>query len=320
MNAHRLKLARRPAPSGRVAHSACVLPARDCLARRIEPEWFAVRGFAVPVRYARPGSPPTAGNHRIRDEATTGTKSKSHRQTKRLTGTFFRTHALLLMKLRVWRSRNFRATVTRYPRNSRKLPSYFHGLSATTNFPRSFRVRKLAVFFPRLRTVSILVPSTTTIQSRSVHCLSKESPGSDKWFPRLSSTRCLNCFIAVPVVEWSSPLARGVCVLVLCLPDAACRLLSFLREVLFAFSVALLASSKARPNLSGGVVLSNVAGLLFRHSGRRAGLHYVSFARSSGIHPLAVVWSGPVCPLRQLRSIAVIQRVPTFAQSESERE
>jgi len=84
--------------------------------------------------------------------------------------------------------------------------------------------------------------------------------------------------------------------------------------------VASLASSKARPNLSRGVWLSGVVGLLYRHSGRRAGLQFVSFAQLSGIHVLAVVALRLVCPLRQRRSVAAIQRVPTFAQSDSERE
>lgn len=320
MNTPRLKLARRPAPSDRVAHFACVLPARDCLARKIEPKWFAVRGFTVPVRYARPGSPPTAGNHRIRADAKSGTESKSHRQTKRLTGTFFRAHALLLIKLRRWRSRNFRATVTRYSHNGHRLTNHFHGRSTPVNFPRSFRVRKLAVFFPRSRTVSIHVSSATSIQPRSVHRISKERPRSGQWFPRLQYARCSNCFITVSVLEWSSSLARGVCVRAFRSPVAACQSLAGRPAVLFAFRVASLASSKARPNLSRGVVLSVVTGLLYRHSGRRAGLHFVSFAQSSGIHVLAVVGPWLVCALRHRRDVAVIQRVPTFAQSESERE
>lgn len=296
MNAHRLKLARRPAPSGRVAHSACVLSARDCSARRIKPEWFAVRGFAVPVRYARPGSPQTAGNNRIRIAFVKETKSKPHRP------------------------RNFRATVTRHPRNGRKSPSYFHGLSAFANFPRSLHGHGLSAVFPQSGTVSIHVPSATTIQPRSVHCLSQELPRSGQWFPHLQYVRCLNCFVSIPVFEWSSPLARVVCERAFRPPVAACQSLSVRWAVLFAFRMALLASAKGRPNLSGGVVLSVVAGLLFRHSGRRAGLHYVSFARSSGIHLSAVVGVCLLCLLRQWRSVETVQRVPTIAQSESERE
>lgn len=301
MNTHRLKLARRPAPSGRMAHSACVLPARDCIARRIEPEWCAVRGFVVPVRYARPGSPQTASMKRIRDEAITEVESKSSR-------------------LWFWRSRDFRATSTRYPRNGRMLASHFRKLSTTINLPRSVHAHGLATVFPQSRIVSVHVPSAITNQSRSVHRLSNEHPRPGKWFQHLLYVRCLNCFITISVLEWSSLLARGVCVRAFLWPVAACRLLSCRREVLFAFSVAFLASSKARPNLSGGVMLSNVAGLLFRHSGRRAGLQFVSFARLPCIHALAVVGLRLVCPLRQRRSVAVIQRVPTFAQSESERE
>jgi hypothetical protein len=67
-------------------------------------------------------------------------------------------------------------------------------------------------------------------------------------------------------------------------------------------------------------VLLVVAGLLYRHSGRRAGLHFVSFAQSSGFHVLAVVGLWLVFPLRQWRSVEGIRRLPTFAQSESERE
>lgn len=320
MKSDRLKLARRPAPSGRVAHSAGVLPARDCIARRIESEWFAVRGFAVPVRYARPGSPPTAGNHRIRVDALTKTESQSHRQTKRLTGAFFRAHALLLTKVRLWRSRNFRATFMRYSRNGRKLPNHFHGLSTTTNLRRSFHVHELSTVFPQSRIVSVLVPFATMNQPRPVHRLSEERPRSGHWFPHLQYVRCLNGFITVSLFEWSLPLARVVCVLVFRPPVAARQSLAVRRTVLFAFRMASLASSKVRPNLSGGVVLSVVAGLLYRHSGRRAGLHFVFFAQSSGIQMLAVVGPWLVCPLRRWSSVAVIQRLSTFAQSESERE
>jgi|JI10StandDraft_1071094.scaffolds.fasta_scaffold06079_3 hypothetical protein len=301
MNTHRLKLARRPAPSGRVAHSARVLPARDSIARRIEPEWFAVRGFTVPVRYARPDSPPTAGNHRIRDEAMTGMESKSSRLWLR-------------------RSRNFRATVTRYPRNDHRCKCYLQGLSAFANFPRSFHVYGLNTVFPQSRIVSIHALSEITNQSRSVHCLSEKHPRSGHWFPCQHYAQCLNGFITVPVFEWRLPLARVVCVQTFRSSVAASQLLSCRRAVLFAFSVASLASSKARPNLSRGVWLSGVVGLLYRHSGRRAGLQFVSFAQLSGIHVLAVVALRLVCPLRQRRSVAAIQRVPTFAQSDSERE
>lgn len=293
MKPHLLKFARRPVPSGRMAESASVLPARDCFTRRIESEWFAVHGFPVPVQCARPGSPPTAGNNRIGVDATTGTESKSQR------------------------SRNFRATSTRYSRNDHRCVCYLHGLSAFANFPRSFHGPGLSTVFPQSRTVSIHVPSATTIQPRSVHCLSQERPSSDEWFPHLQYARCLNCFVSIHVFEWSSPLARVVCVRAFRSPVVAYQSSSVRWVVLFAFRMALLASAKARLNLSGGVVLSVVAGLLFRHSGRRAGLHFVSFARSSGIHLLAVVRPWLVCPLRQRRSVAVIQRVPTITQSES---
>lgn len=296
MNTDRLKLARRPAPSGRMAHSAGVLPARDCSARKIEPEWFAVRGFSVPVRYARPGAPPTAGKECRGGALMTEPKSKSHCP------------------------RHFRATVTRYPRNDYRCRCNLHGLSAFANFPRPFHGYELSAVFPQSRTVLIHVPSASTIQPQSVHCLSKEHSKSGNWFSHLQYARCWNGFIAVPVFEWRLPLARGVCVQAFRSPVSAYRLLSVCRELLFAFSVASLASSNGRPNLSCCVVLSNVAGLLFRHSGRRAGLPFVSFTRPTCIHLLAVVGWRSVCPLRQWPSVAAIQRVPMSAQSESERE
>jgi hypothetical protein len=52
--------ARRPVPSGRVAHSARVLPTRACFARTRSSKVIAVRGSALPGRYARHCSPPTA--------------------------------------------------------------------------------------------------------------------------------------------------------------------------------------------------------------------------------------------------------------------
>jgi len=50
----------RPVPSGRVAHSARVLPTRACFARTRSSKGIAVRGSALPGRYARHCSPPTA--------------------------------------------------------------------------------------------------------------------------------------------------------------------------------------------------------------------------------------------------------------------
>ncbi len=52
--------ARRPVPSGRVAHSARVLPTRACFARMRSSKQIAVRGSALPGPYARHCSPPTA--------------------------------------------------------------------------------------------------------------------------------------------------------------------------------------------------------------------------------------------------------------------
>lgn len=191
MNAHWLKLARRPAPSGRVAHFACALSAQDCFAQRIKPEWFAVRGFAVPVRYARPGSPPTAGGERIRNDATTDAETKSHRP------------------------RDFRATITRHSRND-------HKLSTTANFPLSFHARKLAVFFPRLRIFSIRVQVATAIQLSSIHRPSAEYPKLHQRFPHPQYKRCLTSSQKSPSLErvrHSLGIASLVCVhFVRCLP------------------------------------------------------------------------------------------------------
>src|SRR3984957_491419 len=60
MNHQLLKNARRPVPSGRSAQTARVLPTRACFAQRREPMRLAVRGSALPGRYARHCSPPTA--------------------------------------------------------------------------------------------------------------------------------------------------------------------------------------------------------------------------------------------------------------------
>ncbi len=322
MKSHLLKLACRPVPSGRLAESACVLPARDCLARRIEPDWFALRGFAVPVRYARPGSSPTAGKVRIRDAAMTDTEPQSNHQSDWPTGAFFRTQALLLIKLTVWRPRNFRVTATRYACDDHRPDSHIYGIATPTNFPRSSHAHGLSTIFPRPRIFQVHVQSAITLHPRSVQCLSNECPRSDQRFPQFSRERCLNCLRNVPSFDWDSPLARKrvVWVCAFRLLSAACQSLSVRRKVFFAFRMAFLASAKVRPNLCCRVVLSGVAGLLYRHSGRRAGLHVVSVVRLSGIHSLAVVGSWLVCPLRQWRRGEVIQQVATAAQSESKRE
>lgn len=322
MKPHLLKLARRPAPSGRVAESARVLPARDCFARRIEPEWFAVRGFTVPVRYARPGSPPTAGKERIRAAAMTDTEPQSNHQNDWPTGAFFRTQALLLMKLRVWRSRNFRVTATRYACDDHRPDNHIHGIATPTNFPRSSHAHGLSTNFPRPRIFQVHVQSAITLHPRSVHCLSNECPRSEQWFPRPPRGRCFDGSRSHPFPKRNSPRAqnRVACVSAVRLLSVRRQSLSVCRKAFFAFRMASLASSKVHPNLCCCVVLSGVPVLLSRHSGRRAGLHVVSFARSSCLYPLAVVGSGLVCPLRQWRSGEVIQQVAPAAQSESERE
>src|SRR5437773_4523692 len=55
-----LASARRPVPSAPAAKSARVLPARACFDRMGAPKRLAVRGSALPGRYARHCSPPTA--------------------------------------------------------------------------------------------------------------------------------------------------------------------------------------------------------------------------------------------------------------------
>src|SRR5437660_12106137 len=57
--------ARRPVPSAPAAKSARVLPARACFARTGAPKRLAVRGCALPGRYARHYSPPTAATDEI---------------------------------------------------------------------------------------------------------------------------------------------------------------------------------------------------------------------------------------------------------------
>lgn len=60
MKRHLHANARRPLPSGRVAHSARVQSTRACFAQTRLPKGIAVRGSALPRRYARHCSPPTA--------------------------------------------------------------------------------------------------------------------------------------------------------------------------------------------------------------------------------------------------------------------
>jgi hypothetical protein len=56
---------RRPVPLAPAAKSARVLPARACFARTGAPKRLAVRGCALPGRYARHYSPPTAATDEI---------------------------------------------------------------------------------------------------------------------------------------------------------------------------------------------------------------------------------------------------------------
>jgi hypothetical protein len=68
----------------------------------------------------------------------------------------------------------------------------------------------------------------------------------------------------------------------------------------FAFRVVFLASSEVRANLSRGVLLSGVAVLLCRHSGRRAGLHQNTAYFVLRLHPSAV----------RCRAVAVLSFAP----------
>lgn len=65
MKSQLLVTARRPVPSCRVTQSASVTPARACFARTGAPGRLAVRGSALPGRYARHCSPPTAAKDEI---------------------------------------------------------------------------------------------------------------------------------------------------------------------------------------------------------------------------------------------------------------
>src|SRR5439155_13455873 len=57
--------ARRPVPSAPAAKSARVLPARACFVRTGAPKRLAVRGCALPGRYAWHCSPPPAAEDEI---------------------------------------------------------------------------------------------------------------------------------------------------------------------------------------------------------------------------------------------------------------
>jgi len=223
MKCHLLVKARRPVPSGRVAHSARVLPVCACFAHGRRHR-LPVRGSALPGQDARHCSPPTG-------------------------------------QLKILCPRNLRVTFARYSRNGHKLAGHCQGMSAPMNLPRPFPVRELSIAYAQPHTFPVHVLSLTSMRLQSFRNVSKECPQSDQWFSRPPSERYMDGSRSqqFPRHDLAFARNRAGCLLEVFSFVAASQLLPVRRTFLLAFRVAFLALSGGRPNLSHRVLLSGVA-------------------------------------------------------------
>jgi hypothetical protein len=217
-----LSNARRPVPSGRVAHSARVLPVRACFAlgRRHR---LPVRGSALPGCFTRHCSPPTG-------------------------------------QITISCPRNLRVIFVRYSRNGHNLADHCQGTSAPMNLPRPIHVHELSIAFAQPHTFPVHVQTVTPMRLQSVHNLSEECPRCDQWFSRLPHERYRDGSSSQQFPRRDSAFARNRagCLLEVVSFLAASQLFSVRRTFLLAFRVAFLALSGGRPNLSRRVLLSGV--------------------------------------------------------------
>jgi hypothetical protein len=256
MKRHLLVKARRPVPSGRAAHSARVLPVRACFAHRGALIRLAVRGSALPGCFARHCSPPTAFVKPIRDKVQGGTIAEAT-----VKPTIFRRQTLLLSQLTISCPRNGCAKLARNSRNGHNLAGPGQYSSASAYIPCPGPVRVLPIAFPRPHTFPVRVPSVTVVRPQSVRSMSGECPHSVR---QLTCRACERCIVgsaswAFPKHVSSAIQDRAGRPLGFWSPAAAFPSLPVRRTFLLAFRVVFLASSGARPNLSGCVSRSGVA-------------------------------------------------------------
>ena len=255
MKRHSLANARRPVPSGRVAHSARVLPVRACFAHGRRHR-LPVRGSALPGCFARHCSPPTAFKKRIRDRVQSGTVAEATARPS-----IFQRQVLLLSQLTISRPRKDCAKFARNSRYGHKLADPGSDTSASAYRPRPGRVRILTIAFPRPHTFPVRVQSVTMVRPQSVRSVSGECPHSVQW---LACRACERCIVGLASRKFSkhvSSIVRGRagCPLKDCSLLAAFQSLPVRRAFLLAFRVTFLASSGGRPNLSRCVSRSGVA-------------------------------------------------------------
>jgi hypothetical protein len=217
MKRHLLVKARRPVPSGRVAHSARVLPVRACFAHGRRHR-LPVRGSALPGQDARHCSPPTG-------------------------------------QLKILCPRNLRVTFARYSRSGHKLAG--PDSSASAYIPRTGPVRILPIDFRRPHTFPVRVQSATVISPQPVRSTSGAYPHSVQWLACHARELCIVGLASRAFPKHVSSVVRGRagCPLDFCSPPAAFRSLPVRWTFLLAFRVAFLASSGGRPNPSRRVLL-----------------------------------------------------------------
>jgi hypothetical protein len=222
MKRYLLVKARRPVPSGRVAHSARVLPVRACFAHGCRHR-LPVRGSALPGCFARHCSPPTG-------------------------------------QLKILCPRNLRVIFARNSHNGHKLASPGHYSSASAYIPRTGPVRVLPIAFPRPHTFPVRVQFVSVIRPQSVRSVSDDCPYSVRRLTCRACERRIVGLVSREFSKHVSSIVRGRagCPLDFWSPTAAFPSLPVRRMFLLAFRVVFLASSGGRPNLSRCVLRSGV--------------------------------------------------------------
>jgi hypothetical protein len=235
MKRHLLVKTRRLVPSGRVAHSARVLPVRACFAHGCGHR-LPVRGSALPGCFARHCSPPTVFKKRILDKVQSGTVAEATARPP-----IFQRQVLLLSQPMILG-----------PRNGHKLAGPGLDTSASAYILRTGPVRMLPIAFPQPHTFPVCVQSVSAIRPPSVRSVSGECPQSVRWLTCRARERCIVGLANREFLKDGSSVARNRvgCALEFYSPPAAFPSLPVRRTFLLAFRVAFLASSGGRPNLS----------------------------------------------------------------------
>jgi hypothetical protein len=165
--------------------------------------------------------------------------------------------ALLLSQLTVLCPRDSHAKFARNSRDGHKLagPGY-----VSAYIPRTVSVRALSIAFPQPHTFPVHVQSVTAIRPQSVRSVSEECPQSVQQRPHLPHERRMDGSRNRELPNGDSSITAnrvGYALDSFSFP-VAFQSLRIHRTFLLAFSVAFLALSRRRPNLSRRVLPSGV--------------------------------------------------------------